>query len=68
MLTGGGPGAMEAAHLGVWLAGRNDAVVDDALMLIDHAPSYNDKEWLSSAFALMEKLPRVSDVPSVGWS
>ncbi len=66
MLTGGGPGAMEAAHLGVWLAGRNDAVVDDALMLIDHAPSYNDKEWLSSAFALMDKLPRVSDVPSVG--
>ena len=66
MVTGGGPGAMEAAHLGVWLAGRHDSVVDDALMLLAHAPSYKDAGWLSSAFALMEKLPRVSDCCSVG--
>ena len=66
MVTGGGPGAMEAAHLGVWLAGRHDSVVDDALMMLAHAPSYKDAGWLASAFALMDKLPRVSDCCSVG--
>ena len=57
---------MEAAHLGVWLAGRDDSAVDEALMLLDAAPSYRDAGWLSSAFGLMEKLPRVNDVCSVG--
>ena len=66
MVTGGGPGAMEAAHLGVWLAGRHDSVVDDALMMLSHAPSYKDEGWLSSAFALMEKMPQVSECCSVG--
>ncbi|MBQ5752564.1 MAG: hypothetical protein IIV89_06950 [Bacteroidaceae bacterium] len=66
MITGGGPGAMEAAHLGVWLAGRNDSAVDDALMFLSQVPSYNDAGWLSSAFFLMERMPRVSDVPSIG--
>ena len=66
LVTGGGPGAMEAAHLGVWLAGRNDSVIDDALMLLAQAPSYKDDCWLSSAFALMDKLPRVNECCSIG--
>ncbi len=66
MVTGGGPGAMEAAHLGVWLAGREDAVVDDALAILSHAPSYKDEGWLSSAFALMECMPRVTECCSIG--
>ena len=66
MVTGGGPGAMEAAHLGVWLAGREDAYVDEAISLLSHAPSYKDFDWLPSAFSLMDKLPRVSDCPSIG--
>lgn len=66
MVTGGGPGAMEAAHLGVWLAGREDAVVDDALAMLSHAPSYKDEGWLSSAFALMERMPRVTECCSIG--
>jgi predicted Rossmann-fold nucleotide-binding protein len=66
MVTGGGPGAMEAAHLGVWLAGREDEYVDEAISLLSHAPSYKDCDWLPSAFSLMDKLPRVSDCPSIG--
>ena len=31
MISGGGPGAMEATHLGAWMAGRTDAEVDEAL-------------------------------------
>lgn len=66
MVTGGGPGAMEAAHLGVWLAGRYDSDVDSAIDLLSSSPSYKDKEWLSSAFGLMEKMPRMSDCCSIG--
>lgn len=66
MVTGGGPGAMEAAHLGVWLAGRPTGDVDEALAMLAHAPSYKDAEWLPSAFALMDKMQRVSDCCSIG--
>ncbi|MBR5814023.1 MAG: hypothetical protein IKY37_06180 [Bacteroidaceae bacterium] len=66
MVTGGGPGAMEAAHLGVWLAGRHDSDVDNAIALLSGSPSYKDKEWLSSAFDLMEKMPRVTECSSIG--
>lgn len=66
LVTGGGPGAMEATHLGVWLAGRNDSDVGDAIAMLSSAPSYKDKEWLSSAFALMDKMPRVDDFCSIG--
>ena len=66
LVTGGGPGAMEAAHLGAWLSGRDDSAVDDAVDMLSHAPSFKDKEWLSSAFALMDKLPSVSGCKSIG--
>lgn len=66
LVTGGGPGAMEAAHLGAWLAGRHDTAVDSAIAMLSHAPSFKDKEWLSSAFLLMENMPRVSDCCSIG--
>ena len=35
-------------------------------MLLSQAPSYKDEDWLSSAFDLMEKMPRVSECCSVG--
>ena len=34
MLGGGGPGAMEATHLGAWMAGRSEAELDDALGIL----------------------------------
>lgn len=58
MVSGGGPGAMEATHLGAWLAGRTAAEVDDALEMIAVAPSFRDPHWLSSAFEVMEKYPQ----------
>lgn len=66
MVTGGGPGAMEAAHLGVWLAGRADDAVDEALAILKSAASYKDDGWLASAFEVMERLPRVEDYRSIG--
>lgn len=66
VVTGGGPGAMEAAHLGVWLAGHSDEVVETAIALLAHAPSHSDEGWLSSAFELMKKIPRKETHDSIG--
>ncbi|MBR2638887.1 MAG: hypothetical protein IKD40_08620 [Bacteroidaceae bacterium] len=66
IVTGGGPGAMEAAHLGAWLAGYPDEVVDEALAMLATAPCYKDEGWLPTAFALMERYPSSSGYSSVG--
>ena len=38
MVSGGGPGAMEATHLGACLAGRRDDEVEAALRIVIRAP------------------------------
>jgi len=58
MLSGGGPGAMEATHLGAWMAGRDGKAVDDALHILAVAPSFRDEGWLRSAFRVLEKYPQ----------
>ncbi len=57
MVSGGGPGAMEATHLGAWMAGRSEAEVDEALAILSAAPSYKDRLWLDTAFQVLEKFP-----------
>ena len=57
MVSGGGPGAMEATHLGAWMAGRPDAEVTEALEMLSGSPSYKDRLWLDSAFRVMERFP-----------
>jgi len=58
MLSGGGPGAMEATHLGAWMAGRSGEEVDDALGILGVAPSFKDGDWLASAFRVIGKYPQ----------
>lgn len=65
MLSGGGPGAMEATHLGAWMAGRTDEEMEDALTALAVAPSFKDKGWLASAFHVMEQYPQ-KDYVSLG--
>lgn len=62
MVSGGGPGAMEATHLGAWMAGRSDDDVDNALKILSIAPSYKDTLWLDTAFKVMERFPSSSYV------
>lgn len=57
IVTGGGPGAMEASHLGAWMAGRTEQQLADAVQMLQVAPSYEDELWLNSAFEVMEKYP-----------
>lgn len=58
MLSGGGPGAMEATHLGAWMAGRTAEEVDNALEIMSVAPSFKDADWFSTAWRIVEKYPQ----------
>lgn len=58
MVTGGGPGAMEATHLGAWLAGRTVEEVDEALAILAAAPSFKDEGWCNTAFEVIRRFPQ----------
>ena len=57
MTSGGGPGAMEATHLGAWFAGKSDAELLDAVAILSPAPVYSHPDWLKTAFMVLEKYP-----------
>lgn len=55
MVSGGGPGAMEATHLGAWMAGFKDEEALDAIEMLSSAPCFKDEGWLDTAFSVREK-------------
>ena len=64
MLSGGGPGAMEATHLGAWMAHFDDDELDDAIAVLSPRPAgarphaeYADGDWLDRAWAVRERWP-----------
>jgi predicted Rossmann-fold nucleotide-binding protein len=65
MISGGGPGAMEATHVGAWFADRDDKELLNAIALLSKAPSYEDALWLDAAFEVQSIYPR-SAYESVG--
>ena len=66
MVSGGGPGAMEATHLGAWMAGRSDEELCEAVKMLACAPKFENEGWLVSAFEVMEHYPRDEKYCSVG--
>lgn len=58
VLSGGGPGAMEASHLGAWMAGRSEEEVNDAIEILSVAPCFKDNGWLASAFEVVSRYPQ----------
>jgi len=58
LVSGGGPGAMEATNLGGWLAGRKLADLDGALEILAAAPTYKERQrWLESALMVRKRYP-----------
>ncbi|MFK7989023.1 MAG: LOG family protein [Sandaracinaceae bacterium] len=63
LVSGGGPGAMEATHLGAWLSTHPDDAIDRALEVLRRAPEYKDAGWHASAMEVKRAYP--SDVESL---
>jgi predicted Rossmann-fold nucleotide-binding protein len=57
--TGGGPGAMEAANLGAWLARRTDGDLDEAVSMLGDVPSFQPsiQDWAAAAWAVRDRFP-----------
>lgn len=55
-VSGGGPGAMEATHLGASLVDHSDAFMDSCLEELATAPMYNDAGWLSTAVRVRQRI------------
>lgn len=60
MISGGGPGAMEATHLGAWMAGYDDESTEKAIGMLAVAPSFHDKTWLATAFEVIRCFPQTT--------
>lgn len=66
VVTGGGPGAMEAANLGAALANADDATVAEAIEMLAIAPDFRHRLWLATAITLRRQL--VASIPDLGES
>lgn len=66
MVSGGGPGAMEATHLGAWMAGRSDEELIQAVAILSAAPRFEDEGWLRLSFEVMRRFPRDERYCSIG--
>ena len=57
LVSGGGPGAMEACNLGAWLAREDDAALVGAVEALSAAPGYRDAGWFDTALAIKRRHP-----------
>lgn len=60
MTSGGGPGAMEATHVGSWFANGSDKVLVDGISILSKASDYKQKyEWVETSFEVRKKYPLI---------
>ncbi|MBL0884793.1 LOG family protein [Myceligenerans indicum] len=61
--TGGGPGAMEAANLGAYLAPHAAAELDKALAMLARVPSFTPsvRDWVGAALDVLDTWPVGAD-------
>ena len=57
VVTGGGPGAMEAGNLGAWLAPQDDSALDEAIDMLSAAVDFATDEYRDIGLAVAEKFP-----------
>lgn len=64
IVSGGGPGAMEASHLGAYFANRDISELKEAIAILSPRPNgaekgkeYKDTDWLHRAWQVKQKFP-----------
>lgn len=55
--SGGGPGTMEAANLGAWLAGVDDAGLEEVFSVLAAAPVFTDPGYMQAAQSVIDLYP-----------
>lgn len=55
--SGGGPGIMEAANLGAWMAGKSEEELSLALDTLGEAPSYKSPGYIDQARKILDLHP-----------
>jgi len=60
VLTGGGPGAMEAANLGAWMAATSDTELVEAVDVVAAVPEFTPDvtAWARAAFGVLDRWPQ----------
>jgi len=61
LVSGGGPGAMEATHVGAWFADRTEDELAAAAKHLATEPSYRDFRWLAAAFEVIGQYPPLGE-------
>lgn len=70
VITGGGPGVMEAANLGAYLANQPDDALPEAVAQLAEAPDFHDHDpYTAAALAVRERWPLPAhDTDPVSWA
>ncbi len=55
--SGGGPGIMEAANLGAYMAGKSEEDLFQAIQTLSRAPKYTDEHYHQYALEVLDKYP-----------
>ncbi len=57
VVSGGGPGIMEATNLGAYFAGREASDLEQAIRILSKAPLYTSPDYHRQALEVLEKYP-----------